>query len=127
MLFSFNAIILIMILISDDVVIKQHNTKSMEQINLKAFLNWPYVSVEVNLPEISLVRVSQHEYQRYLAFPGSVMPSYSSIPFIRNITQESEENTVFTYMYLRAYTSNLLLLLKRYEKVSNILKFFNFL
>lgn len=103
----------------DDVVVKQHNTKPMEQIHLKAFLNWPYLSIEVNLPEISLVRVNQHEYQRYLAVPGTLMPSCSSIPFIRHITQESDDNMVFTYSYLRAYTTNLLLLLNRYKKVSD--------
>lgn len=102
---------------NNSVVIKQHTDKPWDTLDSVQFLNWPYVSVTLNLPEIGVTRATKVEYHRYISMCGDVTANPTS-PYIDSVVSTGETHEVYTYNYLYHYAKQLKELMEHCKDIS---------
>jgi len=106
-----------------NILVKQHIEKPWKDLEMSELLNWPHVSVEVRLPDISISRTNTHEWQRFVALGCDVtaIPEVSSIKHIKRTSgNENCELQPFTYAFIEGYVQQLNQLLTKIPNISDI-------
>ncbi|XP_031341360.1 uncharacterized protein LOC116169416 isoform X2 [Photinus pyralis] len=101
---------LIFTMYNGSIVIKQHIPKPWKDLKLPQFLNWPYVTTEVKLPDISITRANQHQISRFIALEGIPLmrPHFDRINHITRIPEKAEnEFKPYSYSYFSHYFGQL--------------------
>lgn len=80
------------------------------------FLNWPYIAVDLKLPELSLSREVDNEYHRYVTICGDVTANPEN-DYIESITELSDDHQVFSYTLLHHYVNCLTTVLRSLGEV----------
>lgn len=103
------------------IVIKQHVAKPWHELKIPQFLNWPYVAIEMKLPDISITRSNEHQVQRFIALEGVPMmsPHLDHIHHITRIPEKSEnEFTPYSYTFFSHYFRQLNVVLKKIPNIN---------
>lgn len=103
----------------NDLEIKPLNGKPWQELALVQFLNWMYVSCEVNLPDIKFSRKNVHQFHRYvgLSHDGTVNPDVADK--IESVSKIDEDVDVQVYSldYLHKYNQELFDILHKIKEV----------
>lgn len=102
-----------------DIIVKQHPEKQWQEIQVVQFLNWPYVSVTVKMPDISLTRCNAHKVNRYVALQGEqvVIPEIHYIDHITK-TNPGADFVPYSYTFFFYYFLQLNIVLQKIPNVS---------
>ncbi|KAF5294397.1 hypothetical protein FQR65_LT10762 [Abscondita terminalis] len=102
-----------------DILIKQHAGKPWDTLTLVEFLNWPHVSVEVKLPDLSFTRTVSHLYERYIGVKGDpmVVSDVRHIVSIKKL-QSNAELQPYTYNFFECYIFQVINVLDQLSCVS---------
>jgi hypothetical protein len=92
--------------VGDDVIMKQHLAKALQDLSTTQLLNWPHVEVTFQTEDICFVRRQATEFVRYLNFRvhESNESSQSIIEHVETRCSDGhQENCCYSYTFLEKY------------------------
>lgn len=113
------AVLILLYILANDLEIKPLNGKPWQDLALVQFLNWMYVSCEVNLPDIKFSRKNVHQFYRYvgLSHDGTVNPTVTNkIDSVSKIDEDVDVQ-VYSLDYLHKYNQELFDILYKIKEV----------
>ncbi|KAJ8975534.1 hypothetical protein NQ317_003876 [Molorchus minor] len=97
----------------DDIIIRQHPEMQWSKIDTNQLINWPYIEIEFFSPELSFVRKTCCDYNRYINFINTPL-TYEKSDYIEQveIIDSSHGRNCYTLNLLSCYIKEYLSVLR---------------
>lgn len=97
--------------LNDDIILKRHLPAPLPDITYQELLNWPFISVNLNILNIKISRSMAVDYDRYLCLAGD-KSLHPSSKFFFVIEESNTEPQIICYKFLVLYIENIMNLLR---------------